>query len=72
MSLIILDKRRSRDNHSEELLVIGNCQDKNVIVYDDLCDTAGSMCKAALALKRNGAKRIIGCVTHPVLSGNGC
>ena len=50
--------------------VIGDVKDKNVIIYDDICDTAGSLCHAAEALKKNGAKKVIGCVSHAVMSGN--
>lgn len=48
--------------------VIGECAGKNVLIYDDLCDTAGSICKAADVLKKHGALKIFGCVTHAVLS----
>ena len=50
--------------------VIGDCKGKNVVVYDDIADTAGSLCKAAVALKANGAIKVWGCVTHPVFSGD--
>lgn len=67
--LVIVDKRRYADNKAEVMNVIGDVQDKIVVVYDDICDTAGSLCNAAAALKARGAKLVFGCVTHPVLSG---
>lgn len=67
--LVIVDKRRYADNKAEVMNVIGDVQDKVVVVYDDICDTAGSLCNAATALKQRGARLVYGCVTHPVLSG---
>ena len=67
--LAIVDKRRQRANVSEVMNVIGDIQDKKVIIVDDLIDTAGTFCNAAKALKDRGAKEIYGCATHGVLSG---
>ena len=67
--LAIIDKRRERANHSEVMNVIGNVEDKVAIIVDDLVDTAGTLCKAASALKAQGAKQVYACCTHPVLSG---
>lgn len=66
--LVIIDKRRYADNKAEVMNVIGDVKDKNVVIYDDIVDTANSLCKAAAALKKNGALKIFGCVTHPVMS----
>ena len=68
-ALAIIDKRREKANVSEVMNVIGDIAGKNCIIIDDLVDTAGTLCNAAKALKDNGAKRVVACVTHPVLSG---
>lgn len=49
--------------------IIGDVKDKNLIILDDMIDTAGTLCNAAEALKAYGAKNIYACCTHPVLSG---
>ncbi|MEO7092964.1 MAG: ribose-phosphate pyrophosphokinase, partial [Polyangiales bacterium] len=67
--IAIIDKRRERANVSEVMHVIGDIADKDCIIIDDLVDTAGTLCNAAKALKDGGAKRVVACVTHPVLSG---
>jgi ribose-phosphate pyrophosphokinase len=67
--IAIIDKRRERANVSEVMHVIGDIAGKDCIIIDDLIDTAGTLCNAAKALKDNGAKRVVACVTHPVLSG---
>ena len=67
--LAIIDKRRERANVSEVMNVIGDIAGKECIIIDDLIDTAGTLCNAAKALKDNGAKRVVACVTLPVLSG---
>lgn len=67
--LAIIDKRRERANHSEVMNVIGNVEGKVAIIVDDLVDTAGTLCKAASALKSKGAIKVYACCTHPVLSG---
>jgi ribose-phosphate pyrophosphokinase len=68
-SLAIVDKRRERANVSEVMNVIGDIQGRPCVIVDDLVDTAGTLCNAARALKDRGAKRVVACVTHPVLSG---
>ncbi len=71
MGLAIVDKRRPKANVCEVMNVIGDVQDKTCIMYDDLVDTAGSLCNAARALiEVGGAKEIYACATHGVLSGN--
>ena len=68
--LAIVDKRRERANHSEVMNLIGNVEGKDVIILDDMVDTAGSLCGAAKALKETGgANRVFACATHGVLSG---
>ena len=67
--LAIIDKRRERANESQVMNIIGDVQDRTCILVDDMCDTAGTLCKAAKALKDNGAARVIAYATHPVLSG---
>lgn len=70
VDIVIVDKRRPRPNVSEVMNVIGDVKGKNVVLYDDICDTGGSLCKAAQALKNAGAQKVYGCVTHAVLSNN--
>jgi len=67
-SLAILDKRRPSDNVAEVVNIIGEVEDKVVIMFDDIIDTAHSIVKGAEALKNAGAKRIIACATHGVFS----
>ncbi|UCD17658.1 MAG: ribose-phosphate pyrophosphokinase [Candidatus Zixiibacteriota bacterium] len=67
--LAIVDKRRARPNHSEVLNVIGDVEDKNVIIRDDMVDTAGTLCQAAQAVSDKGALDVMALCTHPVLSG---
>ncbi|MBX7059902.1 MAG: ribose-phosphate pyrophosphokinase [Leptospirales bacterium] len=67
--LAIIDKRRPRANVAEVMNVIGDVKDRTCILYDDMIDTAGTIAKAAAALKENGARSVIACATHAVLSG---
>ncbi len=68
--LAIVDKRRERANQSEVMNLIGNVEGKNVIILDDMVDTAGSLCGAAKAIKEiGGANKVYACATHGVLSG---
>jgi len=67
--LAIIDKRRPRANQSQVMNIIGDVAGRTCIMIDDLVDTAGTLCKAADALKQNGAVRVVAYVTHPVLSG---
>ncbi len=69
-SLCIIDKRRPEKNKSEVLNVIGEVLEKNVIIFDDLIDTGGTIVNAASALKKAGAISVSCAVTHPLLSGN--
>ena len=67
--LAIIDKRRPRANVSEVMNIIGDVKDRSCVIMDDMVDTANTLCKAADALKNNGAKKVIAYCTHPVLSG---
>ena len=70
MSLAIVDKRRQKANVCEVMNVIGDVKDKTCILYDDMVDTAGSLCNAEKALVEvGGAKEVYACATHGVLSG---
>jgi ribose-phosphate pyrophosphokinase len=67
--LAIIDKRRPRANEAKVMNIIGDVQGRTCIMVDDLVDTAGTLCKAAAALKSNGAVKVVAYCTHPVLSG---
>jgi len=69
LDMVIVDKRRERANESEVMNIIGDVKGKDVIIIDDMIDTAGTMVKAAKALKDKGAVSVMACCTHPVLSG---
>jgi len=67
--LAIIDKRRERANVSEVMHLIGDVRGRDCIIVDDLIDTAGTLCNAAQAVMDNGARRVVACATHGVLSG---
>jgi ribose-phosphate pyrophosphokinase len=67
--LAIIDKRRPAPNIAQVFHVIGDVRDQNVVIFDDMVDTAGTLVLGADALAREGAKRIFGACTHPILSG---
>ena len=67
--LVIIDKRRARANQSEVMNIIGEVENKNCVMIDDMVDTAGTLCHAASALKSHGAASVAAYITHPVLSG---
>lgn len=67
--LAIIDKRRERANVSEVMHLIGDVRGKDCIILDDMIDTAGTLAGAAKALQEHGARRIVACATHGVLSG---
>ena len=67
--LAVIDKRRSEDGTAEVMNVIGDVQGRTCIIQDDIVDTAGTITKAAQALKDNGAARVLACAVHGVLSG---
>ncbi len=68
--LAIIDKRRARANQSQVMHIIGDVAGKTCIVIDDMVDTAGTLCNAAGALKKHGAKKVVALTTHAVLSGS--
>lgn len=67
--IAIIDKRRPEPNKSEIMNIIGNIENKNCIIIDDMIDTAGTITNAANAIKKLGAKSVRAAATHPVLSG---
>ncbi|HOV98677.1 MAG TPA: ribose-phosphate pyrophosphokinase [Bacteroidota bacterium] len=68
--LILIDKRRPRMNETEVMNIIGNVDNKNVLIVDDLIDTGNTFVNAVYALKKAGAGEIFGACTHPILSGD--
>ncbi|MCW9056807.1 MAG: ribose-phosphate diphosphokinase [Gammaproteobacteria bacterium] len=68
--LAIIDKRRPKANVAQVMNIIGEVEGKNCVLVDDLVDTAGTLCKAATALKEHGAISVSAYCTHPVLSGS--
>ena len=68
--VIIIDKNRYVKNKSKVMNIIGDPKDKNIIIVDDMIDTAGTICHAATALKEYGAKHVSVMATHPVFSGS--
>jgi len=69
LDMVIIDKRREKANHSEVMNIIGDVEGKDVILIDDMIDTAGTMTHGANALKEKGANSVMACATHGVLSG---
>jgi ribose-phosphate pyrophosphokinase len=69
LDMVIVDKRREKANESEVMNIIGDVVGKDIIMIDDMVDTAGTMVKAASALKKRGAISVMACATHGVLSG---
>jgi ribose-phosphate pyrophosphokinase len=67
--LAIIDKRRPKANESQVMNIIGDVEGRTCVLIDDLVDTAGTLCKAAFALKEQGAEKVVAYCTHPVLSG---
>ncbi len=68
--LAIIDKRRPKANVSEVMHIIGEVEGRSCVIMDDIVDTAGTLVKAARALKEHGAKKVMAYCTHPVLSGS--
>lgn len=68
--LAIIDKRRPSANESEVMNLIGEVEGRTCVLVDDIVDTAGTLCKAAEALKEYGAHKVVAYATHAVLSGN--
>ncbi|MFA5025712.1 MAG: ribose-phosphate pyrophosphokinase [Candidatus Shapirobacteria bacterium] len=69
LKIAIIDKVRSEHNKCEVMHLVGEVKDKVAVIIDDMIDTGGSICKAAEAVKANGAKEVIICGTHALLSG---
>ena len=67
--MVICDKHRKRANEIASMVVIGDVTDKDIVIIDDICDTAGTLAKSAALLKEKGARSVRALVTHPVLSG---
>ncbi len=67
--LAIIDKRRPKSNVAQVMNIIGDVGDRSCVLVDDLVDTAGTLCKAAAALKEHGAAKVVAYCTHAVLSG---
>jgi ribose-phosphate pyrophosphokinase len=67
--LAIVDKRRDAPNQARAMHVIGSVEGKTCVICDDMVDTAGTMVQAAQVLMDNGARAVVACATHPVLSG---
>src|SRR5882724_2948169 len=67
--LAIIDKRRAGPNEVAEMRIIGDVEDRCAVLVDDIVDTAGTIVTAATALRKAGARKVIGCCTHGVLSG---
>lgn len=67
--LAIIDKRRPKPNEAKVMNIIGDVEGRSCIIIDDLVDTAGTLCRAAAALKEHGAAKVLAYCTHPVLSG---
>jgi len=68
--LVVIDKRRPKQNLAEVMNIIGDVEGKDILIVDDLIDTAGTFVSAIEALKEKGAQDIYGAISHPVLSGN--
>ncbi|MEZ5491081.1 MAG: ribose-phosphate pyrophosphokinase [Gammaproteobacteria bacterium] len=69
VDLAIIDKRRPQANEAQVMHIIGDVKDRCCLIVDDIVDTAGTLCKAADALKEHGAAQVVAYCTHPVLSG---
>ena len=68
--VVICDKRRKRANEIESMTLIGDVKDQDIVLIDDICDTAGTLSKAAALIMDRGARSVRAVCTHPVLSGN--
>ena len=67
--MVICDKHRKRANEIASMVVIGDVTGKDIVIVDDICDTGGTLVKAAALLKEKGARSVRAMITHPVLSG---
>lgn len=69
VDMVICDKHRKRANEIASMVVIGDVENKDVVIIDDICDTGGTLAKSAALLKEKGARTVRALITHPVLSG---
>jgi ribose-phosphate pyrophosphokinase len=67
--MVICDKHRKRANEIASMVVIGDVENRDVVLIDDICDTGGTLAKSAALLKEKGARTVRALITHPVLSG---
>lgn len=67
--LALCDKRRERANEADVMNIVGDVDGKNCLIVDDMCDTGGTICKVAKALHEAGAREVMACFSHAVLSG---
>ena len=70
VEMVICDKHRKRANEIASMTLIGDVEDRDVVIIDDICDTAGTLAKCAGLIKERGARSVRAMVTHPILSGN--
>ena len=70
--MVICYKQRLKANQISEMRVLGDVEGKDVVIVDDIADTAGTLCKAAGVMKENGAKSVRAVVSHGIMSGNAC
>jgi len=70
VDIVVIDKYRKRANEVASMQVIGNVEGKDVVLVDDLVDTGGTIAKASIVLKEEGARSVRAICTHPILSGN--
>lgn len=70
VDMVVIDKYRKRANEVASMQVIGNVEDKDIVLVDDLVDTGGTLSKASIVLKEEGARSVRAICTHPILSGN--
>jgi len=70
VDMVVIDKYRKRANEVASMQVIGNVKDRDIVLVDDLIDTGGTLSKASIVLKEEGARSVRAIATHPILSGN--
>ncbi len=70
VGIAVMDKRRGEDNEVETIHVVGDVRDRTAVIVDDIVDSAGTLMRAAGALREAGARRVLAICTHPVLSGS--
>lgn len=70
--MAVIVKQRAEAGVVESMSLVGKVQGSDVVIVDDICDTAGTLVKAAQELKEHGARRVFACITHPLLSGPAC